>query len=236
MIMTSCPGAGNPSLLRPLDGVGVRFVPLSAPPSMAPQTYQNVNTKIVELVISSDSPFCPDPSLRDTDGHFHSGDLFLEANPKLGLYAFRGRIHDWLRADNGQSFDAKYVWFHIIISTDLLIVVCYLRAIEDNVRLHCEFIAECVVVGNNRPSPVLLVEPTAAQDPEWVKKEIIGRTRHFHSPSRRLPHERINSRNFIVVVTGNIWPRTPMGLIRRQDVEKAFKADLDNLYASVSQT
>lgn len=104
MILSSSEDTGIPSLLRPLDGVGAAFVPFTAG-SPNPLTYQNVNTRVLELVIPSASPYCPDPSLRNADGMFHTGDLFLEVSP--GTYTFRGRVHDWLHSQNGQSFDAK---------------------------------------------------------------------------------------------------------------------------------
>ena len=104
MILVSSRDTSFPSLLQPLDGVGARFVPF-CPESGASQMHQNVNTQVLELVIPADSPSCPDPSLRHPDGHFHTGDLFLKVIP--GSYAFRGRAHDWLHCENGQSFDAK---------------------------------------------------------------------------------------------------------------------------------
>jgi len=212
-ILVSNRNAGSPSLLRPLEGVGARFVPLHTE-TRTSSAYQNANTRVLELVISPDSPCCPDRALRQSDDYFHTGDLFLEVSP--GTYAFRGRIHDWIQTDNGHSFDAK--------------------VIEDNVRLTCgDIIAECVVVGNGRPSPVLFVEAAGAWDADGIKKEIVRRTRRFHS--KRLPHERIAAAHFIVVVAGaNSWPRTPVGSIRRKDVEDAFRTDLDRLYVAAPRS
>jgi hypothetical protein len=104
--MISGKGAGVQSLLHPTEGIGAIFFPISTA-STGPSAYQNVNTRVAELVIPSSSPYCPDVSLRNSDGHFHTGDLFLEVVP--GAYAFRGRVHDWLVGENGQSFDAKWV-------------------------------------------------------------------------------------------------------------------------------
>lgn len=108
MAMVSEKGAGVQSLLRPVEGVGAAFFPISAALNGS-SAYQNVNTRVVELVIPSSSPHCPDVSLRNADGHFHTGDLFLEVAP--GAYAFRGRIHDWILNEIGQSFDVKLVYF-----------------------------------------------------------------------------------------------------------------------------
>lgn len=104
------------------------------------------------------------------------------------------------------------------------------RAIEDNVRLTCgKLIAECIVVGSGRPSPVLFVEPADGVDGEKLKKEIIRKTRQFHS--RRYLHERITSTNMIVVVPQKTLPRTATkGNIRRKAVEEAYKVQLDKIY------
>ncbi|OBZ80032.1 hypothetical protein A0H81_00898 [Grifola frondosa] len=132
-----------------------------------------------KLVILSESGDCPDRSLRHADGHYHTGDLFLEAAP--GCYISRGRDDDWIKSENSLRCDTK--------------------AIEDNVRMTCEdLVAECVVCGNGRPSPALFVEMKTEMDAERLKTEIIRRTRHFHS--RRYLHERIVSTKFIVVVSG----------------------------------
>lgn len=53
-------------------------------------------SKLLELVVLSSSPDCPDVSLRSKeDGDFHTGDLFEEVQP--GLYASRGRNDDWIK-------------------------------------------------------------------------------------------------------------------------------------------
>ncbi|KAJ2995924.1 hypothetical protein NUW54_g7305 [Trametes sanguinea] len=82
---------------------------------------------------SSSSPTpgdCPHPSLRHADGHYHTGDLFLEVAP--GRYVSRGRDDDWIKSENSLRCDTK--------------------AIEDNVRATCaELVAECVVVGPQVP-------------------------------------------------------------------------------------
>ena len=41
------------------------------------------------------------------DGHFHTGDLFLEVVP--GRYSFRGRMCEWIRNSTGYWYDAKCV-------------------------------------------------------------------------------------------------------------------------------
>lgn len=104
------------------------------------------------------------------------------------------------------------------------------RAIEDNLRATCgHLISECVVVGSGRPSPALFIEPAGDVDHNKLKKEIIRRTRQFHS--RRYLHERITSANMIVIVLPRTLPRTATkGNIRRQAVEEAFKEQLDQIY------
>lgn len=106
----------------------------------------------------------------------------------------------------------------------------FYRSIEDNVRAMCgNLVAECIVVGTGRPSPVLFIEPAVDTDHEKLKKEIIRKTRQFHS--RRYLHERITSPNMIVVVPPGTLPRTATkGNIRRTAVEEAYRTQLDQIY------
>jgi len=90
-------------------------------------------------------------------------------------------------------------------------------------------VADCIVVGNGRPSPALFVEPKAGVSGEKVQKEIIRRTRHFHS--RRYLHERITATEYVIVVPQGTLPRTATkGNIRRRAVEEAFRERLDELF------
>ncbi|KAG6849864.1 hypothetical protein H0H93_004213 [Arthromyces matolae] len=194
----------NAALLRPIEGVDYAFVPVG-PES---ESQHQSTARLLELVILDTSDDCPDVALRSLDGHFHTGDLFQEPVP--GHYVFRGRDDDWIKSENSLRCDTK--------------------AIEDNARATCgKLIAECVVVGSGRPSPVMFVEPTGDMDHEKLKKEIIRKTRHFHE--RRYLHERITSAKMIIIVAPNTLPRTvTKGNIRRKAVEEAFKEQLDAIY------
>ncbi|KAI0080249.1 acetyl-CoA synthetase-like protein [Panus rudis PR-1116 ss-1] len=201
-MMLSIGGVGNDArFLRPIQGTSYGFFPV------APNS-QNVNARLLELVILSDSNDCPDPALRSSDGHFHTGDLFIEAAP--GSYVSRGRDDDWIKSENSLRCDTK--------------------AIEDNVRATCgDLVSECIVVGNGRPSPSLFVEPKVEMSEDKLKKEILRRTRHFHS--RRYLHESITSPKFIFIVAQNSLPRTTTkGNIRRRAVEEAYREQLDEVY------
>ena len=114
MILTSAGDSRTPSssFMRPIDSRSVAFVSLSpsgtSSSTLPSSVYKNVNTNVLELVIPANSPDCPHPSLRQPeDGHFHSGDLFLEVVP--GRYTFRGRITEWIKSSAGLLYDAKYV-------------------------------------------------------------------------------------------------------------------------------
>ncbi|KAF5377456.1 hypothetical protein D9615_005309 [Tricholomella constricta] len=194
----------NAPLLRPLEGVVYDFRPIAPAPEQGHQT----TARLLELVILAESADCPDVSLRHDDGNFHTGDLFQEPAP--GMYIFRGRDDDWIKSENSLRCDTK--------------------AIEDNARATCgNLIAECVVVGSGRPSPVIFIEPAVDMDHNKLKKEIIRKTRHFHS--RRYLHERITSVNMIVIVAPKTLPRTATkGNIRRKAVEEHFKDQLDQIY------
>lgn len=207
MLLSDRTWKGMRAPLVPMEGTDYGFMPLSA----ATESHENANQRLLELVILSSSPDCPDRSLRSADGHYHTGDLFLEVSP--GRYVARGRNDDWIKSENSLRCDTK--------------------AIEDNVRSTCaDLVEECIVVGNGRPSPALFVEIRPGMDEEKVKRDIVRRTRHFHS--RRYLHERISSTQFIVVVPKDTLPRTATkGNIRRTAVEQSFKATLDRMYGVV---
>ncbi|PSR75926.1 hypothetical protein PHLCEN_2v8840 [Hermanssonia centrifuga] len=194
-------------LLQPIEGTDYGFFPLSSA-SENKSEHVDANSQLLELVILSSSPDCPDRSLRNADGHYHTGDLFLELKP--GHYIARGRDDDWIKSENSLRCDTK--------------------AIEDNVRATCgDLVSDCIVVGNGRPSPALFVEPKVDVSPEVLKRDIIRRIRHFHS--RRYLHERITSAEFIFVVAKGTLPRTATkGNIRRKAVEEAYRAELDAVF------
>ncbi|KAF8883568.1 hypothetical protein BD779DRAFT_1472465 [Infundibulicybe gibba] len=146
----------NPCLLRPLEGFVYRFA------TTTPETdavYQSTG-RLLEFIISAESPDCPDISLRHADGDFHTGDLFQEVSP--GRYIFRWRDDDWIKSENSLRCDTK--------------------SIEDNVRETCgDIVSECIVVGSGRPSPVLFIESAASLTPEKTQEGDYQRTRRFHS-------------------------------------------------------
>lgn len=210
-MLLSIGGTGsNAHVLRPIEGTSYELIdPAStALPEESAPPQRNANANLLELVIRADSGDCPHPSLRQIDGHFHTGDLFLPVSPDG--FVFRGRDDDWIKSETSLRCDTK--------------------AIEDNARATCaDLIADCVVVGNGRPSPALFVEPRTSGDAERLKRDIIRRTRHFHA--RRYVHERITNVKFVVVVPQGTLPRTATkGNIRRQAVEETFKDVLDRMY------
>ncbi|OJT07559.1 hypothetical protein TRAPUB_1582 [Trametes pubescens] len=213
-MLLSVRGGGKPSpALRPIEGTSYAFVPIEdAAEGADGSEYTNANARLLELVILCESGDCPHTSMRAADGHFHTGDLFVEVEP--GAYVNRGRGDDWIKSEN--------------------CLRCDTRAIEDNARQTCgDLIAECIVVGNGRPSPALFVEPAQGvqMDDARLRREIIRRTRHFHS--RRYLHERITSAKMVVVVPRGTLPRTATkGNVRRRAVEDLYKAELDAMFAS----
>lgn len=215
-MLMSVGGDGEDSrLLRPIEGTSYDFTsttPVETTDS-GETTHVNANASLLELVIRSDSGDCPHESLRQGDGNYHTGDLFLQIKPDS--YIFRGRDDDWIKSENSLRCDTK--------------------AIEDNVRMTCaDLVDECVVVGNGRPSPTLFVEAkNDGTNEDRLKRDIIRRTRQFHS--RRYMHERITSPNFVVVVARGTLPRTATkGNIRRRAVEEAYKEILDKIYGTTA--
>ncbi|KAI0659717.1 acetyl-CoA synthetase-like protein [Cubamyces menziesii] len=209
-MLISVRGGGKPSpALRPIEGTKYAFMPIEG---SSESEYQNANARLLELVILAESGDCPDKAIRAADGHHHTGDLFVEVAP--GEYVNRGRGDDWIKSEN--------------------CLRCDTRAIEENVRQTCgDLIAECIVVGNGRPSPALFIEPALGvqMDEARLRREIIRRTRHFHS--RRYLHERITSAKMVAVVPRGTLPRTATkGNVRRRAVEDMFKAELDAMFVS----
>lgn len=213
-MLLSVRGGGKPSpTLRPIEGTAYAFMSIeNGSDESDGNGYANANARLLELVILAESGDCPHVSMRAVDGHYHTGDLFVEVAP--GEYLSRGRGDDWIKSEN--------------------CLRCDTRAIEDNARQTCaDLIGECIVVGNGRPSPALFVEPAQGvqMDDARLRREIIRRTRHFHS--RRYLHERITSQKMVVVVPRGTLPRTATkGNIRRRAVEDMFKAELDAMFAS----
>ena len=114
LILKSARDSRTPSsaFMQPVDNRSVAFIPISSSggssSTLPTSVYKNVNTNVLELVIPATSPDCPHPSVRQPgDGHFHTGDLFLEVVP--GRYSFRGRMCEWIRSSTGHWYDAKYV-------------------------------------------------------------------------------------------------------------------------------
>lgn len=208
MMLSSTVDAQSQSVppLRPVEGMSYAFIPLH---SSEPATdYVDASAQLLEMVILATSPDCPDRSLRHADGNYHTGDLFMEVAP--GNYVFRGRDDDWIKSENSLRCDT--------------------RSIEENALTACaDLIADCIVVGNGRPSPVLFVEPRSDGDEGLLRKAIWRRIRPFHA--RRYLHERIMSTQFIQVVPPNTLPRTATkGNIRRRAVEDNFRVELDEIY------
>ncbi|KAF7302104.1 Acetyl-CoA synthetase-like protein [Mycena indigotica] len=208
-------GAG---FLRQMDGVAYQFLPVANGDEAAgakPQTTHASTGRLLELVILPQSDDCPDVSLRSPDGNFRTGDLFIEVLP--GQYVSQGRDDDWIKSESSLRCDT--------------------RAIEDNARLNCaSLIAECIVVGSGRPSPILFVEPGAdaeKMDADKLSREILRRIRQFHA--RRYVHERIASARMIIVVQRGALPRTATkGNIRRKAVEELYKEKIDSIFATTA--
>lgn len=202
--LASIGGTGDDArYMYPLPGMSYGFIPISGQDDTRTE-------KLLELVILSDSPDCPDAAHRSADGHYHTGDLFVEVAP--GKYLPRGRDDDWIRTYGR----------------------CDTGAIEESVRSKCgDLISECVVVGNSRPSPSLFVERrTEDVDDEGLKREIVARMSQFFSTM--FPYEQIVSTRYVFVVPAGSLPRTSTkGNIRRRAVEERYKEVLDAAYGKV---
>ena len=93
----------NASLFVPLKGTSSYvFFPIESDdePSTSTTAHQGSAGQLLELVVLSNSSDCPDVSLRSADGHFHTGDLFLEVEP--GKYLSQGRRDDWIKCKSSK--------------------------------------------------------------------------------------------------------------------------------------
>ncbi|KAF9061228.1 hypothetical protein BDP27DRAFT_1338412 [Rhodocollybia butyracea] len=173
------------------------------------------DSDLLELVVPPEAPECPHVSLRSSDGSYHTNDLFREVEP--GSYVFCGRSDDWFNMEN--------------------CCLCDTRAIEDNARTLCgDIISDCVVVGNGRPSPVLVVEAShrnvspALNFESELKTEIYRRICPFHTA--RYPHERIDSPDMIFIVPLGTLPRTvTKATVKKKVIEEMMKERLDLLFS-----
>jgi acyl-coenzyme A synthetase/AMP-(fatty) acid ligase len=207
MLLSTRVSEDAPMFLQSLEGMSYAFCPVA---SQAEAGSTETSPALLELVILAESPDCPDRYLRAADGHFHTGDLFQEVQP--GYYLSKGRDDDWIKSENSLRCDTK--------------------AIEDNVRATCgDLVTECVVVGNGRPSPSLFIETNSDMPQLKLKREVLRRTRQFHS--RRYLHERITSVDMVVIVEKGSLPRTATkGNVRRKATEDAFRTLLDKIYGT----
>jgi len=101
--MVSVGGKGQDGcLLVPLEGTSYGFFPIESDdePSTSTAAYRGSTSQLLELIVLSESGDCPHVSLRSADGHFHTGDLFLEVEP--GKYLFQGRRDDWIKCGSSK--------------------------------------------------------------------------------------------------------------------------------------
>ncbi|THU93677.1 acetyl-CoA synthetase-like protein [Dendrothele bispora CBS 962.96] len=217
LLMISSPGP-IPSLFKPLSNISYRFVP--ARDFEDDDGSNREGLELLELVILPDSPDFPTSQhlLDPNDRLFYTGDFFERTTYQGGgeRFIFRGRKNDWIKCAMGQICDAK--------------------AIEDAVRQYCaDLISDCVVVGQNRRGPALLIETKAGKmmDGGEFQKMIVRRLEEFNR--NRFPHERVSDPHLVLVVESGILPRTASkGNIRRKSAEEQFKRRLDEAFICVS--
>ncbi|KAF5388771.1 hypothetical protein D9757_005615 [Collybiopsis confluens] len=184
------------NLLKPHPGAIFEFVPIASDGSDG--------SDLVELIVPREAPECPDESLRAADGRYHTRDLFREV--EAGKYTYCGRSDDWINMENCSR-------------------LCNAEGIEGNVQKFCgNIIAGCVVVGEGRPSPILIVETNDLDSKR--RTEIFRRIN-----GARYFHERIGSEKMIISVLPGQLPRTAnKGTVRRRGAEIMFKNEIDNIF------
>ncbi|KAF8517758.1 acetyl-CoA synthetase-like protein [Hysterangium stoloniferum] len=182
------------------EGYHHTFVPVENASEMGDE-------KLLELVVLSDSPDCPDVFFRAADGHYHSGDTFVEISPQR--YASRGRVDDQIKLYAGG--------------------LCNAGAIEEQLNQRCStVITDCIVVGSGRSAPALIVEANShILDIAKIIAEVAQSVATIQKGHHQF--ERIASNRILVVETGTLPRTVSSGNIRRGVVEQQFKGQLDEL-------
>ncbi|EGN93838.1 hypothetical protein SERLA73DRAFT_63440 [Serpula lacrymans var. lacrymans S7.3] len=182
-LLTSLLG-NDPSdrLLRPVHGASGQLIPA------IPSSEDGSRPAMFEMVVPSDAPDSPHSSFFSADGFYHTGDLFEEV--EKGSFVFRGRSNDWIKTVRG---------------------FCDTKSMEDIVRKACgDLIKDVVVVGLNRPRPVLMVEISdktlSGMERHEIAEEIIARLAPHNE--RLFTHERIDDPKRILVLEEGNLPRT----------------------------
>ncbi|GJJ13700.1 hypothetical protein Clacol_007956 [Clathrus columnatus] len=164
----------------------------------------------LELVVPRVSVDCPQPSSCEPGGgHYRTKDLFEEVHP--GAYQYLCRVDDMIKMENASICDTRYI--------------------ENQVSNTCkDLISRCVVVGSNRPSPVLLVEPLLDDIDKTKLKEEIGEKVQLINKNS-YSHERIDPSHILIVQRGGLpWTLTKNN-IRRSAAEDVFKEDIDRFFS-----
>ncbi|EMD35491.1 hypothetical protein CERSUDRAFT_96607 [Gelatoporia subvermispora B] len=206
-------GSGD-TYLRLIPGAQCKMIPVE----MDSESQGDTIRQLYELFAPRSAPNCPHISVCNREDGFAPGDLFEEVGP--GAYAFRGRRDDWIRCTAPGFCDAK--------------------GQEDNVMKTCSDVVNgCVVVGNNRPYPILIVElhpgsmslEAASEDSKKLKEEILRRIKPYND--RLFSFERIVDPLAVVVMSPGSLPRnTEKNNVKRKATEEAYAGLLDDLYAS----
>ncbi|KAM0192276.1 hypothetical protein ACHAPI_008451 [Fusarium lateritium] len=187
---------------------GCEFIPLGENSSSPDE--------LLELLIPAEADDCPYPSLRsETDGKFHTGDVFQRVGPNQ--YVYKGRVDDRIKMQ--------------------LSLICDAGSLESEAMQVCEsdLISAVSVIGSGRPTPAMVVEPknndVLQSDDEKLlefKKKIVERIAPFHK--RKYLHERIDDARLVFVVPQGTLPRTAKGNVMRKAVEQLFAKELDENY------
>ncbi|GJJ14653.1 hypothetical protein Clacol_008919 [Clathrus columnatus] len=201
----------DPNILHIIkaEGCSYKMVPVDADLDTSSDN-SVTQSRLLELVVLSDSMDCPDPSHCDpVDGNFHTKDLFEEINP--GEYKYRGRHDDIMQMANSSKCDTKYI--------------------EERVYTLCrDLVSTCVVVGTQKPAPALVVEHMPVN---LTEKELIQQL------SERLAsineggytHERIASGRILVVSPGELPRTSTKRNVIREATEIKFRNQINALYA-----
>ncbi|KAL0571274.1 hypothetical protein V5O48_010691 [Marasmius crinis-equi] len=161
-----------------------------------------VSVVLKELVVLRDSADLPHHSLLGGQEDFHTGDLYQEVKP--GEYIHRGRVDDWIFMANAAKCDAS--------------------SIEDDAKTLCrDLFSDCLAIGSNQPSPVLVVEALVSDGETKLRQDIFNRLVNSDSHKKRFRHEQIASPDAIIIVPPGSMARTAAkGTIRRKAVEEAL--------------
>ena len=142
---------------------------------------------------------------------YRTNDLFVEEPTGSGFFTLRGRRDDILVHTNGENTSAG--------------------ALQLDIQASSKVIERALVVGHSRPGTGLLVEIDLDYMPENRKIEQTVWEAVQEVNSKYPSYSHIRREMIYHIPTGKELPVTPKGNVRRQEAEKTYATEIEELYS-----